>query len=254
MLDVGGKAHARGIYEHGDGVMSRDSSARDQSVPKATKTDRIVSEMRRMIQEGEIPRGTRVHQEALAEKFQTSITPVREALRLLEAEGILVGEPRRGVRVANADFTAIKSIYLQRRLIEPYAMCRAARRVSARDFDHAELLLDRMEKLQGRGSADLMPAVNREFHFLFYDRCGNEGLRALIDNLWQQWPWDLLRVIDERAASSPLEHRGILEAVRHGDAELIAQTTSSHLTASYLHLAQHITGHDSLDPFDVDAD
>jgi len=222
---------------------------------KATKRDRIVAELRRMIQAGEIPRGARVQQDALAELFATSITPVREALRLLEAEGLLVGEPHRGVRVADADADAIKAIYLQRRLLEPYAMKRAVRRLSPRDLDQAVRLLDTMESLHRSGNDKLVPTSNREFHFLFYDHCGNDGLRAQIDLLWQQWPWDLLGVIGDRASSAPAEHREILKAARAGDADRVAAATEAHLVGSYLDLASHLSGvAQTADPFEIDVD
>lgn len=85
-----------------------------------------------MIAEGELARGSRIRQDVIAARFKTSITPVREALRLLEAEGMLVSEPHRGVRVADADYERVKTVYLLRRLVEPYAMRRAARRLSPR--------------------------------------------------------------------------------------------------------------------------
>lgn len=65
--------------------------------------DRIVGDLRRRIMSGEFPRGSRMPQDELARHFDASITPVREALRLLEAEGLLVSEPHRGVRVAGVD-------------------------------------------------------------------------------------------------------------------------------------------------------
>lgn len=126
--------------------MSAQTPSTTGSAPASvTKRDRIVAEIRRLIAEGELPRGQRLQQEELAVRFQTSITPVREALRQLEAEGLLMAQPNRGVRVADADFERVKFTYIQRRLIEPYAMRRAARHVSPRDLDQAGALVEAMQ-------------------------------------------------------------------------------------------------------------
>ncbi|WP_022887308.1 GntR family transcriptional regulator [Glaciibacter superstes] len=236
--------------------MSRNAALEegDNAPAKPTKRDRIVNELRRMIRDGEITRGMRIRQDVLAEMFKTSITPVREALRLLEAEGLLTGEPHRGVRVADADIESVKSIYLQRRLLESYAMKRAVRRVSPRDLDTAERLLEKMERLHETGEDQLVPGLNHEFHYLFYSLCGNEGLLGQIETLWQQWPWDILRVSKVRASAAPGEHRSLLAAARAGDVDEIARLTEQHLARSYMALAEHLIGETVDDPFDIDVD
>jgi DNA-binding GntR family transcriptional regulator len=186
--------------------------------------------------------------------FNTSITPVREALVLLEAEGLLVGEPNRGVSVADADFNAIKAVYIQRMLLEPYAMRRATRRISNRDLDRAEDLLNRMSSSQRSAEVISVPELNRQFHFLFYNTCGNDALSSQIEQLWQRWPWDLLSVISERPEASHREHAEMIEAVRSGDVSRVAQATEQHLRASYISLGLHLTGVSPADVFDLDVD
>jgi DNA-binding GntR family transcriptional regulator len=220
----------------------------------ATKRDRIAADLRRMIAEGELARGARMQQDVLAAMFHTSITPVREALRLLEAEGILVGEPHRGVRVADADYDQVKTAYLQRRLIEPYAMRRAARRLSPRDLDVAARLAHDMEAAAAAGDRAVLNGANHRFHFLFYARCGDAGLTAEISALWNVFPWDVLQVLDSRADDSSTEHRDILQAARAADGEALAAATERHIARSFLELAKYMTGHEVPDPFEIDND
>jgi len=219
-----------------------------------TKRDRIVSALRQMIRDGELPRGSRIQQDVLAEMFDTSITPVREALVLLEAEGLLVGEPNRGVSVADADFEAVKAVYIQRMLLESYAMRRATRRISHRDLDRAEKLLERMSSGNIASEVVSVPELNRQFHFLFYNACGNDALSAQIEQLWQRWPWDLLQVIKERPEASQREHSEMIAAVRSGDVESVALATQEHLRASFISLGKHLTGVVPDDVFDLDVD
>lgn len=219
-----------------------------------TKRDRIVAELRRMIAEGELARGSRIRQDVIAARFKTSITPVREALRLLEAEGMLVSEPHRGVRVADADYERVKTVYLLRRLVEPYAMRRAARRLSPKDLDLAQRLVDDMERVAAEGDRATLNEKNRQFHFLFYDRTGNEGLTEEVALLWQQFPWDVLQVIAHRADEVSQEHRAILKAAQDGDPDALARATEEHLASSFLALARHLTGYEVTDPFEIDND
>src|SRR5579862_9894898 len=94
----------------------------DGDLKAKTKKDRLVQELRHLILYGDLERGTRIRQDELAARFDTSITPVREALRQLEAEGLLESEPHRGVRVTVPDIAEIKGTYVARRLLEPYIM------------------------------------------------------------------------------------------------------------------------------------
>lgn len=219
-----------------------------------TKRDRIVAALRQMIRDGELPRGSRIQQDVLAEMFSTSITPVREALVLLEAEGLLVGEPNRGVSVADADFESVKNVYIQRMLFEPYAMQRSTRRISKRDLDKAEALLDRMHSSRGENEVVSIPELNRQFHFLFYDTCGNPTLSAQIEQLWQRWPWDLLKVLTNRPTASHQEHLTIVKAVRDGDIEGVSIATKTHLRESFYSLGEHLTKRPQQDIFDLDID
>ena len=82
-----------------------------------TKKDGILEELRALIASGEIARGSRIRQNELATRFASSVTPVREALRQLQVEGVIDGEPYRGARVAEADLDSIKGVYIARRLV-----------------------------------------------------------------------------------------------------------------------------------------
>lgn len=222
------------------------------TTPALTKRDKIVEELRSLIATGEIPRGARLQQDELAERFDTSITPVREALRLLEAEGLLVGEPHRGVRVAAPDRQRVKATYIMRRLVEPYAMQRAARRMSRLDLDTADALNAAMTDAQQRGDQQGVRESNRDFHFLFYDRCGIPELANEIRGLWRVFPWDVLLVVSSKTVQSVEEHRAMIAAVRAGDLAEVARATEAHLQHGYLALVERLGSEPGPDPFDLD--
>lgn len=214
------------------------------------KRDRIVEDIRALIANGEIPRGGRIQQDELAARFGTSITPVREALVLLEAEGVLVGEPHRGLRVAEADPQKLRANYIMRRLVEGYAMKRAALRISRLDLVEARRLIQEMKAAHKRKDASLAGALNRQFHFLFYSRAGVPELEREIDALWLSFPWDILQVLSARIPPSIDEHEELLRAIEAGDLEGVEAATANHLASSHQALMKHLTGVEGPDPFD----
>jgi DNA-binding GntR family transcriptional regulator len=220
----------------------------------ATKKDHLVDELRRLIISGQIERGSRIRQDELAARFDTSITPVREALRQLEAEGLLVSEPHRGVRVASADLEAIKGTYIMRRLVEPYVMQRATRRISRRELEQATDINERMRSVAGEDVHE-MGHLNHEFHALFFRRCGIPSLTRGITTLWPAFPADMFHAMPERAVASVAEHTRILDAVARGDLEDVRVAVDEHIARSYAALADYLSGEDTWsDPFDVDVD
>lgn len=224
--------------------------------PQTTKRDRIVETLRREILAGELGRGARMPQDDLARRFDASITPVREALRLLEAEGLLVSEPHRGVRVAGIDLDKVKAIYAVRRLVETYATRRVVSRLSPRDLAHARAVLQRMGRASEAGDVEAFRADNRAFHFYFYERCGMPALAKQIEGMWQVFPWDLMLNTPERARQSHLEHVEIVDAIAAGDIDGAAAATERHIAQGFDAIARRLTGGDGPvpDPFDLDVD
>lgn len=219
-----------------------------------TKRDQIVDELRRLILSGVLSRGEKLPQDELARRFNASITPVREAMRLLEAEGLVVAEPHRGVRVAGVDLDRVKGIYVVRRLTESYAMRRVVDRMAPRDIAAAEALVTAMREHAAAGDSVTVRELNRQFHFHFYERCGLPALADEIAAMWRSFPWDLMLSTKARLEESQREHQAILEAVRAGDHDLVGELTERHIRNGYLAIADHIVGRSAADPFDLSVD
>jgi DNA-binding GntR family transcriptional regulator len=226
------------------------------AAPQMMKRDRIVEDLRRKILSGELPRGARMPQDDLARQFDASITPVREALRLLEAEGLLVSEPHRGVRVAGVDLDKVKATYVVRRLVESYAMQRVTTRLSPRDLARARSMIEKMETESDIGDVDAFRHDNREFHFFFYERCGMPALSEQIEGMWQAFPWDLMLNTPERTHQSHLEHVAIIEAIESGDVAAVAAATEAHIAQGFDAIARRLTEDvdEVPDPFLLDID
>ncbi|GAA1907928.1 GntR family transcriptional regulator [Nocardioides lentus] len=216
-----------------------------------TKRDLIVDELRRLILSGELARDARLPQDELAARFSSSITPVREALRALEAEGLVVSAPHRGTRVAGIDVDRVTATYVVRRLVEGHAVARAASRLTRRDLARAEELVAAVEA--ATEPVDVR-AANRDLHFFLYERCGLPGLVEQITGLWASFPWDLALGSPERGAAAHAEHRAILAALREGDAEAARRACEDHIASGFAGILERLTGRSGPDPFDLDSD
>jgi DNA-binding GntR family transcriptional regulator len=150
--------------------------------PSVTNAVRARDELREAILTGSLPPGSRLRAEPLAERLQTSRTPVREALIQLAREGLVDIEPRRGAVVRQFDTADLADLYDVRRLIEPHAARRAATRIGAPDVARLTHLCDRAD---ARGAADDeavedQVALNEEFHRIIVAAAGSPRLEAAL--------------------------------------------------------------------------
>ncbi len=214
-----------------------------------TKQGRMVEELRRLVVSGEYPRGARLAQDELASRFGVSITPVREALRALEAEGLVESRPHRGVRVAGVNVDRLTVVYVQRRLVESFAMRRAATRMSRRALKGAQECLDEIDERAAIGDGVGVRAANEAFHFECLQHCELPELVIALRGLWSSFPWDLVMATDERAKASRREHLEIMKALRAGNSEAVGAASERHIAGSFRSLLHHL-GEDAPDPFD----
>jgi DNA-binding GntR family transcriptional regulator len=127
---------------------------------------------------------------------------------------------------------------------------RAALNITRRDIASALEIADAMAETDATSSA--LSILNREFHFLFYARCGVPSLVELIDWLWRSYPWDILLVLSDRAANAADEHRAMARAVAGCDLAAIEETFTTNIVRSYLAIARHLGESDPCDPYPVE--
>lgn len=177
---------------------------------------RIAEALRRAIISGSIEGGTALRQEELASAFDVSRVPVREALRLLEAEGLVEFHPNRGVVVAVITADEVADIYTIRAALECAAFRLSAPLLTAADYEIAAAILDEIDEQR---DVSRIGELNRRFHLALYSRCERRRLLAEIDG-YLKLADRLLRFHFSRESSgstgSQDEHRAILAACRAG--------------------------------------
>src|SRR3954471_23837622 len=188
---------------------------------------RISKELADRIISGAIEPGSRLRQDHIAEEFKTSHVPVREAFRRLEAQGLAVSEPRRGVRVASFDLSEVKEVAEMRAALEVLALRHAAPHLTAAILDQAEEATKAGDKSRDVRSWE---EANRAFHRLILAPCGMPRLLATIDDLHAASARFLFAAWrSEWETRTDQDHRAILTALRQGNTESAAATLGRHV-------------------------
>lgn len=185
------------------------------------------------IDSGDLPPGSRLLESQLAERMGISRTPVREALRRLEAQGLVTHEPHRGVVVAELDYDQLGELYAVREVLEGTAARLAARHASPEEIDvlremaesHAALVDD----AQGLAEA------NKRFHRQINRACHNRYLNSMLENMRVNLA--LLSgttfTLPERRRATVTEHREIVDAIAAGDEALAERLARQHISSGY---------------------
>jgi DNA-binding GntR family transcriptional regulator len=216
-----------------------------------TKKDYALALIRELIVAGDLDPGTKLHQVELAQRLNISLTPVREALRQLEAEGLVASNAHHGVRVSTANPAEVRDVYIMRRLLEPYAAARGVQYLHKDDCRLGGELLAHLDRCAARGDERGFRKANMDFHFLLYERAQVALLVQSIRMLWARFPWDTLSVIPSRVDSSLHEHRAILEAMERRDPIRVAAATEKHIVESFTQLDVYFSKGITSDPFIV---
>ncbi|MGA1833429.1 GntR family transcriptional regulator [Rhizobium wenxiniae] len=192
-----------------------------------TIASRISRELAERIVTGVIAAGARLRQDHIADEFGASHVPVREAFRRLEAQGLVVSEPRRGVRVAGFSLDEVKEVAEMRAALEVLALRHAAPHLTRAILDAAEAANFAGEKASDVQAWD---EANRSFHRLILSPCGMSRLLKSIDDL--QVVGARLLFSGWRAeweAPTDRDHRAILSALRVGDVDQAASVLARHV-------------------------
>jgi DNA-binding GntR family transcriptional regulator len=203
----------------------------NRSFDKATLADRVYQSLRADILSNRLPPDSPLQEGAIASALEVSRGPVREALRRLEAEGLVSLIPRRGAVVSSLSREEFLDAYRVREALETLAMRLATPRLGAEDLGELERLHGLMIQHAQAEDLDAFFAANTAFHALIVDRSGNRQLQQFYQPLVNQMRRYQLRSAMLRGGPvrSCEEHREILEAMKAGNAGQAAALLSEHI-------------------------
>jgi len=203
-------------------------------------SERVASRLRRDILDGVIAPGQRLRQEEIAEQMGASRLPVREALRMLERDGLVEIEVNRGARVPRRHSREVDLLYQMRERLEPLALAESMPRLDDIDLRHLEDIQGRIEAWPGVAEFLLL---DREFHLLSYSRCAMEPLSSTVYRLWNATQHHRRVYMTLAGATRQwvvnAEHNLLLDAVRRGDVIDAGLCLQSHIRRTRVELSHH---------------
>ena len=190
--------------------------------------------MRERILHGVYPEGEPLRQDAIAEELGVSRIPIREALRQLEAEGLVTFAPHRGAVVSTLSLGEIEEVFTLRADIEADLLRRALPRLGDADLRQASAILDDYDRALAAGAVGDWGELNWQYHSTLYAPADRPVAMGIVQRLHQQADRYLRMQLalthgESRAAS---EHRAILAAVRRRGARDAVQLLRRHITGA----------------------
>ncbi len=213
-------------------VMEWTSASIARVARPASFSEYVCEVLRGEIRSGALPSGSRITEASIMERTGVSRTPVREGLRRLEGEGLVVTHRSRGTFVTYR-LTAEEAllIYDVRLSLEPYLTKLAAERMTADALAYIRQVLDQFEAAIDRVDPREAGNLDAEFHLGIYEVSDSE-LLSVLRGYWSRLQLEL----SERVYTAEMprrflrEHRGIMEAVEQGDALVAAERMAAHIS------------------------
>ena len=196
---------------------------------KRTKEDQVADFLRERIIWGFYARGQRLKQAEVAEMLDISITPVREALKILEAEGYVVGTSHKGAVVAPFQIERTEEL-LQLRVLLELRLTRAALAAIEPAALAALAALNAETEAAARiNDRDVTRRTNYHFHFMLYELADQPQTLHFVRVLWAKYPFDKLTAMPNRLSDVAAEHEAILAAARAGDTRAALKAMQYHI-------------------------
>ncbi len=206
-----------------------------EKFPQAVSlTEEIEHILRERILKGEYGIGERIKENQVAEELKVSRTPIREAFRQLEKEGLIESIPNRGSFALGLTKGDIQDIYAVRAAVEALAVEWAATRIGEEDLLRLQDAFDRMEFYTKKNDSRRVLELNKIFHEIIYNASGSRFLAQILKS-YQEYVEKTRKATVYCSRNLPIileEHRKILEALKAKDKKQAVDRISTHLANS----------------------
>lgn len=189
----------------------------------------IASYIRDLIMSGQLRSGDALNIDRIAKELDTSITPVREALQTLRAEGFARFEPRRGFRVAPLSQDDVRDLFLVHAQLAGELAARAAARITEAELAAVQELQERMRAAVERDAFDEVVELNFDFHRTINHAAGSPKLRWLLGTVVRYVPRRYHAAIPGWLDASVRDHDAIIDALRNHAGERARHAMSGHV-------------------------
>jgi DNA-binding GntR family transcriptional regulator len=203
-------------------------------------SQQIANTLKEEILSGKYPPGVRIRQESIAEQFGASRSPVREALRMLEADGLINLVAHTGAWISHLSLTECEEMYQLRERIEPLLLRLSIPHLTSSVIEELQELITQMESTT---DVERFLKLDRQFHLLTYSRAETVLVGEMVNRLWNTTQHYRRAYSQMMAATSfkpaHYEHHLLLAAIINHDADDAERILFGHIRRTRLELAQH---------------
>lgn len=193
--------------------------------------DVVFNTLRNAILTGELSPGERLMEIKLADKLGVSRTPIREAIRKLELEGLVVNTPRKGAEVANISSEDLRDVLEVRRSLEVLAISLACDKMTDETLELLHENIDAFKhSIDAKATSDIA-SVDVTFHDIIYKSTGNNRLIQILNNISEQMYRYRFEYIKNKESWNRLveEHMNIYEAIKNRDKDSAVKSILLHI-------------------------
>jgi DNA-binding GntR family transcriptional regulator len=205
--------------------------------------DQVLAELRTRIIDAQYRPGERLTEDRLASDFGVSRNPVREALRVVEAEGFIELQPRRGAVVATPDERTMRDMFATRAVLEPLGARIAAERATAEELASLRRLLDDARDATNEGDFVRVAELNSALHHAVMEMSGNRWLVQFSTAMYRHVHWVFRLGASVRAVHSWEEHVRLVEALEAHDPARAEEAARDHVRAAESAAIDHVGVH-----------
>lgn len=205
--------------------------------------DVVFNTLRQAILKGELEPGERLMEIQLAERLGVSRTPIREAIRKLELEGLVLMIPRKGAEVAKISARSLRDVLEVRRALEELAIELACPRMTEEDLGELQKAQDEFKKAIADGDAMRIAETDEHYHDVIYSGTQNAKLIQMLNNLREQmyrYRLEYIKDADKRKILI-LEHERVLKAIRDRKVAEAKEAMREHIDNQEITVARNIT-------------
>lgn len=193
--------------------------------------DVVFQTLRKAILTGDLKPGERLMEIHLAEKIGVSRTPIREAIRKLELEGLVTNIPRKGAMVAEISVKGLKDVLEVRRALDSFCAELACERITEEEKEDLKAAFEAFIDATKTKDATVIARADVSFHDIIIGATGNERLVALINNLAEQMYRYRFEYIKDESGHDRLieEHKNLMEAIISGNVDGARNAAREHI-------------------------
>ena len=203
---------------------------------------RVFNKLRENILNGVYDEGEELKEIAIGNELGVSRTPVREAFRQLELEGLIQIVPNKGAYVTGITPKDVHDIYMIRSSLEGMAAKLAVQNITEEQLEEMEENVYLATFHASKGHMEQMTELDNRFHHILYEACGSK----MLENLLQDFHQYVIRIrkktlsTKERGLASNEEHKAIMEAIKQKDEEKAEKLANKHIINAYENIKKHI--------------